>query len=85
MFRFREFRIDIFDDTFKGREFHHCVGDLATPERLKAFVQAGMGLAATCEAGRMDERDEEGGKRGGEGEREVGRWGDCGWRVKVEG
>jgi hypothetical protein len=45
MFRFREFGVDVFDDTFERSEFHHRVRNLTTPERLETFVEARERLA----------------------------------------
>lgn len=45
MFLFREFGVDVFDDTFERSEFHHCVRNLTTPEWLETFVQTRERLA----------------------------------------
>ena len=39
-FRFGKSRVNVLDNPFKRREFHHGVRDLSSPERLQALVQA---------------------------------------------
>ena len=42
-FGLAEVRVDCVDGGFEGCEFYHCVGDLAAPEGVEAFVEAGEG------------------------------------------
>ena len=40
-FRFGKSGVNVLDDSFKRRKFHHGIRDLSTPKRLQAFIQSG--------------------------------------------
>ena len=47
-FGLAEVRVDGVDGRFEGREFYHCVGDLAAPEGVEAFVKSGISSQCFC-------------------------------------